>query len=861
MAFDQQRYRREVLDPARRSGPPADLFVRYGFQAGLPSDTVFRTQVAEVVSLWKSLRSKPGWSKLIDGLLAQHAELERGQELSPAAFQAHRQQHQAEVSRRLDALISGENASHVGPATIGRLRDAAGADEDQIRRALAAAGVTVVERLPELPLSPPRGYPQLGPELQILGLKLSAEVIFGTETVRKGFRVIGGFRLADGRQLSRQALEEATANASAMPHTDARKTPTEAVLAVLRSAEREGRLDKLLLWEIIGPLRQDVVAGFGQKGIASQARATGLRPEEAGVLSVALLAQGSGTSLRLQIEDDLASGRLRSAQARAGGLPPDDELRARVEARAAELAELLARADSELSAGRCEIAARLFGEATRITDDEGPAERLAGIAPPAPPAASAAVDQDRILVRWEASPAQAGQLRYLVSRGEGRTPRSPAEGVTVVAETTELSVTDIDVPHGADLRYAVFAGRGGPQWSAAAAADPVIFAPDVTDVALDVTADTVAVVWRPAPGAAEVRVTRATEGRETHVTSGMTGFSDTGLTAGEEYLYRITAVYRTADGSLRSSPGVTVRAIPAPEPVPVAAIDVQLDTSFLRLSWTPPPLGRVDLILSQVKPPWPEGTEPPPSELAGFGRPVPGSPRPAGPGRVAVEIPPPPGRHYLLAVTWVGTRAVAGARAELGLAEPCRGLEAERLYDEAQLSWIWPDGAIDAIVTWPGGERRWSRRVYDDEGGVRIPVGPGEAVVRVSAVHPDPAGELVASAVPVTIPPRPAEVRYRWLRGFPARPGRRLLELTADRPCELPELVVVHSSAAFPPDEPDEGTEVTRLPAASISPASPLRIPVPVPRRARGYLACFTAPGHGTAVLLFPPPPGEMRIP
>jgi hypothetical protein len=224
-------------------------------------------------------------------------------------------------------------------------------------------------------------------------------------------------------------------------------------------------------------------------------------------------------------------------------------------------------------------------------------------------------------------------------------------------------------------------------------------------------------------------------------------------------------------------------------------------------------------------------------------------------------MPPPPGRHYLLAVTWVGTRAVAGARAELGLAEPFRGLEALRLHDEAQLSWIWPDGATDAIVSWPGGERRWSRRVYDDEGGVRITVGPGEAVIRVSAVHPDPAAELVAPAVQVTISPRPAEVRYRWLRGFPARPGRRLLELTANRACELPELVVVHSSAAFPPDEPDGGTEVTRLPAASISPASPLRIPVPIPRRARGYLACFTTPGHGTPVLLFPPPPDEMRIP
>ena len=245
MAFDQQRYRREVLDPARRSGPPADLFVRYGFQAGLPSDTVFRhaggrgRQPVEVVPVQARVEqadrraagpacragTRPGTQP---GRIPGPPPAAAGRGVT-AAGRAHKR------GERLARRTLPPSAGCAMPP--GRTRT-------RFRRALAAAAITVVDRLPELPLSPPRGYPQLGPELQILGLKLSAEVIFGTETVRKGFRVIGGFRLADGRQLSRQALEEATANASAMPHTDARKTPTEAVLAVLRSAEREGRLDE-----------------------------------------------------------------------------------------------------------------------------------------------------------------------------------------------------------------------------------------------------------------------------------------------------------------------------------------------------------------------------------------------------------------------------------------------------------------------------------------------------------------------------------------------------------------------------------------------------------------------------------------
>ena len=71
MPWDRERYRREILDPARQSGRiPADLFIRYGFTAQLPGDAAFRSQIKQVVDLWRSLRLKPGWRKLTDALLA-----------------------------------------------------------------------------------------------------------------------------------------------------------------------------------------------------------------------------------------------------------------------------------------------------------------------------------------------------------------------------------------------------------------------------------------------------------------------------------------------------------------------------------------------------------------------------------------------------------------------------------------------------------------------------------------------------------------------------------------------------------------------------------------------------------------------
>ncbi len=862
MAWDRERYRREVLDPARRSGPPADLFARYAFTGHPPAGKAFSDQVGEVVAEWNKYKSKPGWSKLIESLISQHEALEHAGKLTPEAFQARRREELAAAARKLDALVSAENATHVGPAAIARLREAAGAglSDEQVRSALAKARITVIDRLPALPLTPPPNYARLGPELRTIGLWLSAEVIFGAAAVRAGFRVLHGFRLADGQRIDTQTLAEASRRTAVMPHDDPGKTPTETVLTVVRSAYEDGTLDELLRWEVMAPLRQRL-PGFNQKQLAVEAAATGLDKNEAGILAAAMLAEGTAAGSRRQISEDLAAGRLRSAQLNAASLDAGDELRVRVTAAVAEVARLVAAADSELQAGRTEAAARLLSQAlAHSSDDPGLAERLAGLAPPAPRTVNAVVDGDRVLVSWQASAAQGGQVRYRVRRGTGRPPGSPAEGTEIADQTTELHTADENIPPGVDLHYAVFAGRGGPEWSRPARAPTVLFTPDVSEVNLNVAADAVGAAWRVPRGAAEVEVTRTADRDQARITADPTGFTDTGLTPGTQYTYRISVVYRAADGSARTSPGVTVQATPTPAPQPVEDLQVQARPPAIELSWAPPPLGRVELRISRQAPPWAPGAELGQAELAAFGHPVPGSPRPAGSGLVSVTLTPPPGRHYILAVTRVGGRAIAGARTQLGLAAPVDGLRAERLLDQAQLSWIWPADAVDSIIAWPGGERRCSRRVYDDEGGMSIPIGSGEAVVTVSAVHPDTTAELVSPPVSVTIPARQAKVSYRWLRAGPLRPGRRLLELTTDRPCQLPELVVVRSTAAFPPDEPADGVEVVRLPPTSVEPGAPLKIPVELPRRATGYLACFIAASHDAGPLLFPPPPREMRI-
>jgi len=267
-------------------------------------------------------------------------------------------------------------------------------------------------------------------------------------------------------------------------------------------------------------------------------------------------------------------------------------------------------------------------------------------------------------------------------------------------------------------------------------------------------------------------------------------------------------------------------------------------------------------MLSDRKPAWPAGTHITLDEAAGL-RQIPGVPRRGADGRDVLELNLPPGRHYLIALTAGGRTVVVGDAADVGLAEPVRDLSAFRMQDVVRLSWVWPDEATDAVVRWRGGEHHCSRRVYEDEGGLTLRVGPAETSIEVRAVYSHPNGELTAPGVQTSVPGRGVAVNYRIHRGNFRHPRQRIVEIDTEQPAELPALVVVKTTGPYAPDDPAEGEAVAHVEPQSVAPGQPLRITVEVPK-GRGWLACFVDPcasGDGArGVLLFPPGAEEMRI-
>lgn len=875
MAWDPDRYCQEVMDPARRANnvPPADLYLRYGLPAGVSDPAEFAAQVGRVCAYWREKERTRGYRKLAQALLREHAQLEQDGPLTLRKFRQLHQQARQEQQDQLDRLARAEAgaATHAGPATVTRLQNAVSFrfTHAEVADSLRRAGVRVVEAFPELPTAPHLKQGALASHVRELGKQLSAEVVFGAATGRD-FRVLGGFRLTDGTRLDEAALSTARDRAAALPYSD-RTAATENVLSILTAAARQpGQLDALLLSEVVEQLRDVAAAGFAQPAIAERAHDLGLEVDEAGLIASALLAGDTVAALRQQAEVELTAGRLRGAQRLAAGLPADDPLRDRIMVVDTTVTELGRAADEELARERPEQAALRLAEALRkACDDAGLAERLAAVPPPAPRNPGARLAGDHVMVTWEPSPALAGPVRYRVSRGTGRAPASPADGTAVIAGTTEHTVLDTAAPTGAELRYSVFADRGGEACSPPATTPPLVLAPDVTDLSLTTAETSLAVSW-PAPRGAQTILVRRTTGHPprvpedgTPVESSVTGFTDTGLRTGTEYFYRISVSYRTGDGQRRQSAGIVVSAVPEPEPGAVTDLELTVPADGVAVvvaCWTPPRYGRVSLMRSQVPPPWPAGCRITPQDAAALHE-VPGVPRRRSDGRDYLELSSlPPGRHYLLPVTSRGSALVAGSTAEAGLAGPVTGLTARRVHDSVLLAWEWPEGATDTVISWSGQEERRSWRVYHEGGGVELTVGPAETQVEVRAVYPHSGGQLNAAPARVTVPGRAVAVRYR-IRTRWWRRRQRTVEFSAEQAAQLPALLIVQATGPYPPDRPAGSETLVRVEPQPIGPGQRLAVSVPV-RRGPGWLACFTDPAatDPAPILLFHPAAAEMRI-
>ena len=136
-------------------------------------------------------------------------------------------------------------------------------------------------------------------------------------------------------------------------------------------------------------------------------------------------------------------------------------------------------------------------------------------------------------------------------------------------------------------------------------------------------------------------------------------------------------------------------------------------------------------------PPWQEGTVVTIRDMDGYGRPLGVTGVPGPDRKMTHELPLPPARAFVTAMTARGATAAVGRTVDITRGAPVRGLSARRFGDEVRLTWTWPEEAIAARIAWqpsavtgdggavPAGrqERTCSRQKYEAEGGFAAVMG------------------------------------------------------------------------------------------------------------------------------------------
>lgn len=826
MPFDEQRYTREVLEPAREAGgaPPEDLRIRYQLRESMNAADVTET-VKQVRQCWRRARGMLKYKRLADRLEADHSKFApifsaaAEGELTPLRDALGESERRA--ARRLaDARGRLDDAAGMlrllSPALLATIARSSGVSQEEAVRLAAERSIEVREpdTLPEA--APYPGYGKAREALDTLGMSHLGRFLFGERC--KDMRVLDGFAVPGAG-----SAEDAVRDAERQWATRTRGPWTISADTVLAALRHSPDPATLIRYDIIARLRERVHEHpYDDTLLRHATTELDLAPGDARRLIFAVRGEGgvaSGPSGRLRELVD--AGEIQAAADFADALDPGAltgeaaELATEVRARLARAVQLRDRARASLDPDDAWIALR--DALQRVPDLPGAGELLVRLAPYPARAVRANLQGEGVSLVWQPSPSRAGRIVYDVYRN----------GVPL--ETSERpSARDERPPVNTVVTYSVVARRDEAV-SMPAAAAPVVVRPEPRDVRLSAGDGVVSGRWTRPAEAARVVVTR--DGKSLPASD--TGFRDKDVANGTSYAYVVAAAYPGPDGEV-VTPGVRRTVTPQGRPRPVTGFTLHPDPSapgtFL-VRYAEPPTGVVEIVALDAAPPWPVGTTLQLGELRGASRAI-----PTIPTREGQAIRPGGNQGVLLAVTVAGEFATIGGHLDhVNLAPPSR-LTAQRRGVTVYVGFDWPPDVPEVEVRWNGRSMIVNSAAYRAQGGVRLDVPEGRPVTievaPTSIIHGErmrgPAVRLrLAGHVPV---------RYDLSMQGPVWNRSLVVEVTADRPVRLRRLALVLKPGHVQPKSADDGVLLDHWTDLDV----PARLAVPAPRQAKPYwLRCF----------------------
>ncbi|MEV0165870.1 hypothetical protein [Nonomuraea fuscirosea] len=833
MPFDEERYLREVLEPARQAGgtPPLDLCRRYQI-----TDRMSAAEVTEIVGqvrqCWRRSRQKLKFRKLIDALEVEHdqhyraifkaaADGDLAKLRTEIKLAAEREgKRVVDLRRRLDDAAG--KLRLLPPDVVEGIGKSAGVSTQAVMALAAELGIDVREpdQLPQS--SPYEPYANVRTALDLLSQRHLAGYVLAERP--GGLQIMGDIpgildRVATLEQRTQVRQRGAGTTIADGILAALRNTPDPVALlrydiAVrLRERVREHPYDDTLMRHVTDDL--GIEAGDAKRLIYA------IR-QESGVSG------GPASRLRELVD----AGRIHEAVGFLAVLSAETlsgeaaELAAEARARLAEAVRLRDAARTESDADQ---AWTMLDEAlSRVSDLPGAEAMLAGLAPRPPGAVRARLHGDVVAIVWQPSPSRAGDIDYEVYRN----------GVPF-AETGRPNASDERPPVNTPVTYSVTARRGQAT-SALAVCAPLTYRPEPEDLRLSAVDGVVTGRWRVPAEVLRVVVTR--DGGPVRVES--TGFRDQQVRNGVTYEYVISAVYSDGRGEV-TTPGLRRSVTPQAKPVPVADFTVEPDPAGrdeLLIRCAEPASGVLEFVLLASEPRWPFGTDVPIAEVRAAGRVLPATATREGYVLRAARV-----SGVLLAVTVVEDTATVGAHREhVNLSVP-RRVSAVRRGGTIHIGLEWPKDVPEIEVRWGSRTMVVSSAAYRSQGGIRLDIPENEApkvelapttVVKGARVRGQAVRVPLSSVVPL---------RYDVRREGAVWRRQLVVELTSEQPATVNRFVLVVKSGRIQPGSPEDGRVLGEWSGLS----APARLVVPMPRQPKPYwVRCFA---EGPVELIDPP--------
>ncbi|WP_415959885.1 hypothetical protein [Streptomyces sp. 021-4] len=642
-------------------------------------------------------------------------------------------------------------------------------------------------------------------------------------------------------------------------------------------------LRRILLYQLV-----ELLQAHPQGSDPGTAVALGVCPQEAGPL-----VRVAAAHLRLnkeqrraveELADAWADGKVRRAAGLAALLPAGGGGDALLRRRLAEIAERVKEADDALDAAR---EAERAGDARAAEDRTLRAARLASDCP------RALLGLVRLHRAGQGDPAEAREVLTVLPAPEAVTvalsPMPPAAdavngtrvlrltrvpgGPTGIAEITDASPAggwvDHSPPFGHEVRYAALPLRDGRIDGPPVVSDVLLVAPDVSGLRSTTGRGRIEATWTEPSGALGVRVQLVGPGGPVDGADVRTGaLAATGLGVGP-YVLRVHCRYRSPDGAVIESAGAEHPVSVDPWPTPVDRLDATAVHGSVRFSWS----GGEDADVRLVA--WPADPPEPGAELTDDpARPWP-APLPWDTVTGGGLVPPPGSVTRVSALAVLGPRAVAGPGLVVECPPAVAGARVERVGGgRARVTFDWPAeaGEVAATVEQDGAStvhRVVARSTYVRE-GLYVDVAPSAFSLTLSAAPRTPDAVVVPPPGGAVRVPADITVSYRIVPGArrALRRGPSLLRVTLSCPGEvpddLPEFVLVarpgNGRDPVRPRTPTDGTTLLRVGGATLSPGSPVELPVSSglrpPYALRGFLL-----GEGAAdVRLDEPSPTTLVV-